>query len=78
MDLSAEQNLRNLADSELIRILDLLPKDPISKMTLFIDMMRFLDYWSVYKDSLPEEQRASISESELYRLGWGMAIKHFL
>lgn len=77
MDLSAEQNLRNLADSELMRILDSLPKDPISKMTLFIDMMRFLDYFTVYKDSLPKEQITSTSESELYRLGWGMAIKHF-
>lgn len=77
MDLSAEQNLKNLADSALAEILDHLPKDPMSKMALFIDMMRLLDYLTVYSKSFPKEQKPSASESELIRLGWGMAIKHF-
>lgn len=77
MDLSAEQNLRSLANSDLAQVLELLPKDPISKMALFIDIMRLLDYWSVYNKSFPKEQKSSASESELFRLGWGMAIEHF-
>lgn len=70
-----ENILASLADSELIRVLDLLPKDQVSKMTLFIEIMRFLDYWAVYKDLFGKAQESSTSE--FYKLGWGMAIKYF-
>ena len=65
-----------ISGQELKAVLSILPKDDLSKIALFIDILRVIDYWTVFKPILPEKGGLSNSEFEIIKLGLNLAFKY--
>lgn len=66
----------DISDQELKAVLSILPKDNLSKVALLIDILRVIDYWTVFKPLLPEKEGLSTPEFEIIRLGFNLALKY--
>ncbi|MBB3140503.1 hypothetical protein [Halomonas organivorans] len=75
MDIMSDKILE-LSKKELQGALSVLPKDDLNKFVLFTEIMRILDYWSVFKDILPSENSLSAPDFEIIQLGWNLALEH--
>lgn len=67
--------LNSIAEQELSLILDRMPSDPIEKTVCFTEVLRVIDYWSVFQTILPEERRLHFYEFEMMKLGWNLAVE---
>lgn len=65
-----------LADSELVRISRMLPRDATSRLVIYTQALRQLDYWSVFQLLLPKESRLKPWDLEILWLGWNRAVEY--
>lgn len=66
----------DISDQELQAVLSILPKDNLSKSALLIDILRVIDYWTVFKPLLPEKEGLAKPEFEIIQLGLNLAFKY--
>ncbi|WP_028467966.1 hypothetical protein [Neptunomonas japonica] len=71
-----KNKILDLSKNELDGALSALPKDDLNKFILFTETMRILDYWSVFRDILPNKYSLSIPDFEILKLGWNLALEH--
>lgn len=76
MDTSMHQIFAEMAKQELEEVLSVMPSDPMQKFVIFIETVRVLDYWSVFQNLLPKENRLSGPDFNLIQWGWNLATEY--
>lgn len=65
-----------LADEELARVIQVLPTEAADRFVLYTEVLRQIDYWSVFRQFMPQSARLEPWDLEMLWLGWNSAIEH--
>ncbi|MGL6488971.1 hypothetical protein ACSZNF_19040 [Aeromonas hydrophila] len=71
-----KEKILELSRKELDGALSVIPIDDLEKFVLFTEMMRVIDYWSVFKPLLPPNKCLSTPDFEIIKLGWNLALEN--
>lgn len=70
------EKILELSEKELKGALSVIPEDDLNRFCLFTEVMRVLDYWSIFKDLLPSSKSLSAPDFEIIQLGWNLALEY--
>lgn len=70
------RELDSLADVELDRVVQVLPPEASQRFVVYTEVLRQIDYWSVFRQFMPQDVRLKPWDLEILWLGWNRAIEH--
>ncbi|MDP9895933.1 hypothetical protein J2W32_005033 [Variovorax boronicumulans] len=75
-NIAAASEFDTLADKELASVLQVLPAEVFQRFVLYTEILRQLDYWSVFRQFAPPSDRLEPWDLEMLWLGWNSATEH--
>jgi len=76
MKSSIPDELRDVANVQLAEIVAKLPTDAEGRFVLFVEVARFLDYWSIFGHVAPFDRGFASRDLDLLLWGWNEAVAH--
>lgn len=68
------QALRNLAEAHLTAVLKSLPSDRIGRFSLFVEVVRTMDYWGTHAPAVIRNSDKAAQSFDLMYWGWNRAV----
>lgn len=68
--------LAAIAEEVLSALLCGLPAERTERFVLFMEATRLLDYWAIFRGTLPEIERPSLQDAQMIEWGWNLAAAH--